>query len=369
MLGMGAVKLPWDKPARFRYHPLPDLPGQQAQANPGVAGAFAGVSNGALLLAGGANFPNGYPWQNGTKVWQTTVYALLENGRQFQWLPAGALAKPLAYGASVVWNEQLICIGGNDVAQRHAEVFTLRWDAAAKQVQTGALPSLPLALANQAAAVLDQVLYVFGGESNHGTEKSLFVLDLQNPAAGWHKRADLPGPARAFSTLVAQGSALYVLGGRETSKGTTTMFQDAYLYQPQQDTWAALPALPVPLAAHSSIADGASSLLIFGGDDGVRLQQIEALNRQLGQLPDGPEKAALVRKRNDLQSIHPGFRREVWEFRTDTKSWVEVGKLPFATPVTTPTVRWGQHLIIPSGEVSPGIRTPGSWQITVGKSS
>ena len=39
---------------------LPPLPGQTSQ--PGLAGAFTGVHNDALILAGGANFPAGLPW-------------------------------------------------------------------------------------------------------------------------------------------------------------------------------------------------------------------------------------------------------------------------------------------------------------------
>lgn len=360
-----ATAQPGIESPRLAYGSLPDLPPQHGRINPGVAGAYAGVSNGVLLVAGGANFPDGYPWQNGTKVWQSTAYALTKNGRRYAWKIGGALTKPRAYGASVVWNNQLIGLGGNDKQSRYAEVFTLTWNKFTNRLETGMLPELPLALANESAAVLGDVLYVFGGESDRGTEKSLYRLNLRNTALGWQKRAELPGSARAFSVLVAQGNALYVLGGRETVNGTTTVFGDAYQYEPTQDSWAALPALPSPLAAHGAAAVGSLSLLIFGGDDGVRLGLIEQLNNQLAALPDGPEKTELTQQRNVLQSDHPGFRREVWQFRTDLRTWTVVNKLPFATPVTTPVLHWNNRLIIPSGEVSPGIRTPGIRQITV----
>lgn len=45
---------------------LPELPELPAQL--GVAGPFAGVSNDALIVAGGTNFPNGAPWDGGGKV-------------------------------------------------------------------------------------------------------------------------------------------------------------------------------------------------------------------------------------------------------------------------------------------------------------
>ncbi len=371
LVGVLSIQLAAAQPnmgkTRFRYHRLPDLPPQQGKPNPGVAGAFAGVSNGALLVAGGANFPNGYPWQKGTKVWQDAVYVLTKKGGKDNWYIAGKLAMPLGYGASVVWNNQLIGIGGNDAKGRYADVFTLTWDATANQVVTGTLPKLPLALANQSAAVLDDWLYVFGGESGRGTERSLYALNLNEPATVWQERAALPGPDRAYSTLVAQGNALYVLGGRETVAGTTTVFSDAWAYQPTQNSWSALPDLPTPVAAHVAAANGPNTLLILGGDDGVRLGEIEQANRQLATLPDGDEKEKLTQKRNALQSDHPGFRREVWQFRTDTKTWSVVDRLPFPTPVTTTVVRCGNHLILPSGEVSPGIRTPAIWQIDVFK--
>lgn len=364
-LGCGRALPPTPRTTRLHYRALPALPPQQGQAHPGVAGAFAGVSHGALLVAGGANFPRGYPWQNGPKVWHATVYVLTGRGQRQRWQPARPLARPLAYGASVQWHDQLIGLGGNDADRRYSQVFTLTWDAAAGQVQQGALPDLPLALANHAAAVLGDVVYVFGGESDCGTEKGLYALDLRQPAAGWQRRADLPGPARAFTALAALDGALYVLGGRQTVAGTTTVFKDAYQYEPAPNRWTALPDMPVALAAHGAAAAGPHRLLIPGGDDGVRLRQIEALNRQLSTTPAGALHDDLLQRRNALQSIHPGFRREVWQFRTDSRRWSVVDTLPFPTPVTTPVVRRGRYLLLPSGEVSPGVRTPAIRQLTV----
>ena len=46
----------------LNWSQLPLLPNQF-----GVGGPNAGVHNGALIVAGGANFPNGPPWQVGDK--------------------------------------------------------------------------------------------------------------------------------------------------------------------------------------------------------------------------------------------------------------------------------------------------------------
>src|ERR1019366_969557 len=50
---------------------LPSLPDKE-----GFAGSFAGVSNGAMIVAGGANFPDKKPWDGGKKLWYDTVFVL-----------------------------------------------------------------------------------------------------------------------------------------------------------------------------------------------------------------------------------------------------------------------------------------------------
>ncbi|GAB3501880.1 hypothetical protein GCM10027341_29220 [Spirosoma knui] len=348
--------------ALFHYDQLPELPGVKGRPNPGVAGAFAGVSHGALLVAGGANFPNGYPWENGTKVWQSAIYLLAQPGQSADWQVVGELKKPLAYGASAVWKERLLCVGGNNATQRSAEVFAMTWDATARQVRFDLLPDLPQPLANLSAAVLGNDLYVFGGESSQGPVRSLYALNLETPQKGWQHLAELPGLARGYSALVAlsqpESPGLFVLGGRQTVDNQTTVFGDAYQYHPAQNSWTRLPDLPVAIAAHQAAALGTNRLVILGGDDGTRLRQIEALNSQIMQQPNDPEKANRIAQRNDLQIKHPGFRREIWQYETATKRWSVLGTLPFPAPVTTTAVHWGKSFILPSGEVSPGIRTP-----------
>ena len=64
-----AACMPLAAPAEWeRLPPVPD--------GEGVAGAFAGVSGGALVVAGGAHFPDRKPWDGGTKRWHDAVYLL-----------------------------------------------------------------------------------------------------------------------------------------------------------------------------------------------------------------------------------------------------------------------------------------------------
>ena len=84
----------------------------------GVAGPFAGVSGDALIVAGGANFPDKMPWDGGKKIWHDTAFVLDKtNGA---WRGEFKLPKPLGYGVSVSHKRGLVFIGGSDARDHHA---------------------------------------------------------------------------------------------------------------------------------------------------------------------------------------------------------------------------------------------------------
>ena len=64
---------------------------------------------------------------------------------------------------------------------------------------------------------------------------------------------------------------------------------------------------------------------------------------------------------------HPGFGNELMVFNTITKEIYNAGRLPGNGQVTTTAVKWGNEVFIPSGEIRPGVRTPGTLKITINK--
>src|SRR5690606_15601147 len=69
---------------------------------------------------------------------------------------------------------------------------------------------------------------------------------------------------------------------------------------------------------------------------------------------------------NHLNS-HPGFGKQLMAFNTITNEIYSAGKLPKPGQVTTTAVKWGNEVFVPSGEIRPGVRTPGSLKITIDK--
>lgn len=320
--------------------PLPDADG--------LAGAFAGVSNGALILAGGTNFPgDGRPWTVGTKTWYDKVYVLRQP--HGSWSVAGRLPRPLGYGVSITGAGGLICLGGSDAGREYAAAFILRYRDS--RIVSEELPWLPAPMANGCGVLLHDHIYVAGSihTLGGGLENCFWSLDLSAPVKKWEVLPPLPGPSRMLAAAGAGEEEVYIFGGVHMKDSTREYLKDCWKYQPGKG-WVRVADLPHPVAAAPTPAyqAGQSHLVLFGGDDG--------------------SKASLV---GTLKDEHPGFNNEVLAFNTITGAWSVMGKVPVDrkpdaaanphgstyAPVTTPLVVWNDQVVLAGGEARPGVRS------------
>lgn len=336
-VGALSAETPQEGPKElFAWSRLPDLPEAL-----GVAGACAGISGDALVVAGGAHFPVPL-FEGGAKVWTDAVY-VMERGAQdsYTWQRGGTLDRPLGYAASATWGDEVICVGGGDAQEHYGDVFALRWNG--ERLESRVLPSLPQPAAFLAGALVDNTLYVAGGLHVPGDSvatRGFWGLDLSADAAQWDVLEPWPGPARADPVAGALDGAFYLFSGVESSPdgsgGVSLRFlRDAYRFVPGSG-WEQLADLPHAVAAAPSPAAalGPSHLAVFGGNDGSDVSRVQ-----------------------ELRDRHPGFRRDVLAYHTITDTWASLDSLP-AAHVTTTLVRWGDDLIVPSGEIRPGTRSP-----------
>ena len=237
------------------WHSLTPLPDPK-----GVAGAFAGVSGGALLVGGGANFLTTPPWSGGVKTYHDSVYAL-ESPQSGAWRLVGRLPRPLAYGVSVSWRGRLLCVGGSDSVVHHAGTFALRYRiAGGGYLDQEAGPNAPVALANAAGILIGDALYVAGGSVSPTSDEALhrlWRLDLSSglASAEWRELPPWPGPGRILPAIGWDGRSLLLVSGAALSRaaeGSPTerrYLTDAYAYDVHTRRWVVLPPPPRPLVA------------------------------------------------------------------------------------------------------------------------
>lgn len=335
---------------------------------PGLAGAVAGIHGDVLMIGGGANFPDGMPWEGGKKKYYTEVYIFRkdEKGHVTNTGQVYHLPFPLAYGASCSTPLGVVCAGGETTGGPVRKVLLLQWNG--DKLHITALPDLPEQVSNAALALQDNTLYLAGGETPTGVSAQFLSLDMRQPAAGWRTLPLLPQPV-SHAVLLSQSNGdhacLYLAGGRKHNTGdTSNLYNQVNRYDPATGQWHACAPLPYALSAGTGIATGASYLLLFGGDKGHTFQRVEALIAAAGKEPDPVKRQRLNEEKAALQSSHPGFSNEVLLYNTITDVWTATDTLPFAAQVTTTAVRWGNDIIIPSGEVRAGVRTPAITQGT-----
>ncbi|MDG1363780.1 MAG: sodium/solute symporter [Akkermansiaceae bacterium] len=349
ILGMGlGGALEWGR--------LPDLPDRE-----GFAGVFSGVvSEGEedfLVVAGGANFPDGRPWEDGKKIYYDGIY-ILPLKEDSEWRTAAVkLPIKVAYGMSVTLKSgQCLFMGGKNEAGSRGEVLEL--SMALGKVKISRIGNLPRAIAEGVAAVVDGEILVGSGGDGEETHREIFKLMRPNlttvrwESLGWPEDAR----GRMYPVAGVKGGKFYLFGGRDFAKSEEKkvnrifgldFLKDCWELDPLSGMWKRLADLPEARSAAPSMAVpiGASSLLMLGG------VPVDFWRDQVAARPEI----------NGQGMEHPGFPASILSYNTVTDQWAEAGSLPLKgtfAPVTTPVVFWDRKVIIPTGEIKPGVRSP-----------
>ncbi len=324
----------------FQWKQLPNLPDRE-----GFAAPFAGMSGNALVVAGGANFPDKRPWEGGTKIWYDKVFVL--PAPYETWSITGKLPRPLGYGISVTTSDGVLCAGGGDAKQHYADVFLLRRNGSSVECVTSGWPAMPRPCAFMSGALVGTTFYVSGGiETPDATAcmNTFWALDVARPEQGWRELDPCPGGARMLAVAGAGGDSFYLFSGTRLSAGkdgkaAREYLKDAWRFTPGSG-WKRLADMPRAAVASASPApewDG-GQLMVVSGDDG-----------------------SLVGFKPETE--HPGFPRSVLGYDPRKDVWTEYPGCPLSR-ATVPTVEWNGRTVIPAGEARPGYRSAEVWVLS-----
>jgi cyclically-permuted mutarotase family protein len=325
------------------------------------------------MVAGGANFTNGLPWKGGIKEYHDDIYLLKRSaGGTFTWeVSAIRLPLKLAYAASVTTSDGVIVIGGENGSGPVREV--LWFSISEGHINIKKLPDLPIGISSGGAASIGSTLFLAGGLDLKGASANFFCLDLKALEEGWKQLPDLPVPV-SHAVVVARddgsGPCIYVIGGRNRTGEISGFLASVWKYALKNGKWITeseiqMDGKPAGLSAGTGTAAGRHSIVMFGGDKGLIFNETERLNSAIEQA-EGDEKRVLLERKDSLLTHHPGFNRGVLVYNTLSKTWISAGEIPADGPVTTTAVGWEGLVIIPSGEIRPGIRTPGVLGVEIG---
>lgn len=341
-----------------------------AVEQPGLAGAVAGVHNEMLIVAGGANFPNGMPWLGGKKEYHDEVY-LFKKGAQgkLESLENNyKLPFATAYGSSCSTPHGVVYIGGESKKGISNKVLLIQWNEQTESLIIKDLPHLQFAVTNASVSSSGDRIFVAGGETPDSVSTAFQVLDLANTLSGWKTLPSLPKPVSHAVSVVQTSkgrTCLYLIGGRKKNEGNVSdLYNSVYEFDLKTSQWSEKKPLPYNLSAGTGAAVGNKYILMFGGDRGETFNKTERLIVDISRAADDKKKSELNQQKISLQSNHPGFSKDVLQYNVVSDQWSVIGSAPFDIPVTTNAIKCKNAVIIPSGEIKAGIRTP---EILVGK--
>ncbi len=187
-------------------------------------------------------------------------------------------------------------------------------------------PSAPIACEYASSVVIDNKIYVFGGETQSDKLSSdLWVYDLETNT--WRQKAN--GPIyRLGQTAVNINGKMYVFGGRG---GAGDYYQDLWEYDPTTEKWTKKADAPGVRFLHTSVVFN-GKMYVFGGrtnglDSNTVLEYDPATNKWI-------QKTTMPFSRYDQSAVviegkiylfggyDSDYNNDLWEYDPTANTWL-----------------------------------------------
>ena len=149
-------------------------PQEGMKTNKGTAGMLSGISNGYVVVGGGANFPEDGPALGGAKKSYPDIYVLKQEDGQLVEVNHTTLDHEISYGVSITTDDGIYYVGGSTAEGKGNQVLLVKADDAG-EITVDTVGELPFTFSDGFAALKDQVLYV-GANSVKLNEHSMLVV-------------------------------------------------------------------------------------------------------------------------------------------------------------------------------------------------
>jgi len=313
-----------------------------------------------IIIAGGNNFPEGLPWEGGIKKYYKRV--IVYNNQKDTLLNTFTFNLPanVAYAAVAQLKDGIFYAGGENENGPLSSAYLIK-KSKSQSFEIIELPSLPIAISNAVAVATENAVYVLGGANKEGVSNKVWKLALNNIKKGWTAQASMPQPT-AFTAAAIANEHIYIMGGRcKEANGISKIYKEVYAFDIENNLWEQKASLPETVSAACALAIDNNKILFIGGDKIVVFHEVEMLAAKIAATTDTTIKKELTVVKNNLQKTHPGFSKDVFAYDASLNKWSPYAQLSFAAPVTTNAFLFNHKIILPVGEIKPGIRTPYIW--------
>lgn len=357
---------------------LPAIPApSENSASLGVAGAYSGVLNDVqgrkiLILAGGANFSkksllasieDNEPPQ---KIYHRTLFALtprVNDSYQWQRLP---LHLPLgrAYGVSFNTDAGVLFMGGEEQAA-NGQVSSVDsvslLSAATGTFALTELANAPVSFSKSSAVMHQGKIYIIGGRQNGQPSNGVYIYDIK--LNQWSRGLDYPGGARTNSIATVLKDTLYLFSGAMVAAGHLTLQTNGYKLSLVEDNaqWQLMADVkvggnpPIGLLGAAAInVDEERTLFVGGYNKNVFDKWLATIKQVAGTASERDAKLRFFSQ----SPAQFKWNQQALIFDASTQQWSSLGETPFKANCGAAIERLNNNIVLLSGEIMPGIRTP-----------
>jgi N-acetylneuraminate epimerase len=218
--------------------------------------------------------------------------------------------------------------------------------------QAALYPELPVGLKNGTGALIDDTVYVGLGTSGN----KFFALNLKEADAKWQEIAAFPGGDRNQPISAAVNGKLYVFGGlQKNEKGELQLVNDAYSFNPADNTWTKLPTRSPRGIVGASAVSYNGKIYVLGG---VNESIFNGYFQDYTAAGEDKEKQKEVTIPYFNQRTQDYFLTpELLSYEPATNKWYNEGLFPFPPRAGAAFSVNGNTLLVVNGEIKPGLRT------------
>lgn len=322
----------------------------------GVSACYVAIYDGSIYLAGGCNFPETPAADGGAKRYYKGIYKAVA-GDTLVWESVASLPCESAYGAFASCGGKLYIAGGITSCGAQKSVLCVNLKDNCK-VDT--LAPLPYAVDNCAGAFCGNRLFVVGGNCDGKASNRVFYLNLSDSFSQWEELSVMPSRGRVQPVCVATDDALYVWGGFSPadSGGDVIVHTDGCCYDFSSNEWSTLGDIAID-GNVLTLSGGAAAPLCDG-----KIVAAGGVNKDIfADAVSG--RYTMVEKENYMHKPAEWYRfnSNMLVYDTELDVWLLLRNDAAFARAGAAIVADSNRIYSVCGELKPGIRSPHIYSI------